>query len=332
MERTGKELLIASKDFAEEHRARSWWCFWSSLSLLALLVTIACAPWFSLLANISASILAGFLIVRVFVIFHDFFHGAILQRSYVAYSIMYLFGMLVLSPARSWKHTHDHHHVHNSNHFGAQLGSFPLMTTTEYASSSFWKRLGYRLIRSPFIILFGYITGFLINKTIVKFIEDPVRNHSCGIALLIHIGLVILIGSYSIKMLLLGMVLPLAIGAAVGTYMFYVQHNFPGMKRREGKEWDYVYAALNSSSCMRLSPLMNWLTGNIGYHHVHHLNAKIPFYRLPEAMANMRELQTPVWTSLRFKDMLKCLQLKLWDPNSEQLMTFREAKLAASVD
>ena len=101
------------------------------------------------------------------------------------------------------------------------------------------------------------------------------------------------------------------------------------MKRKEGHEWDYVYAALYSSSYMKGSPLMHWITGNIGYHHVHHLNAKIPFYRLPEAMESMRELQSPVRTSLSISDVIGCLQLKLWDPATEELLTFRQAKLAS---
>ena len=330
MERTGKELLVASKSFAYEHRLKSWWYFWSTLALLVLLVTIASLPYLSLLSRISASVLTGFVLVRVFVIYHDFLHGAILKNSKTAYSIMYVFGLLILSPVSSWKHSHDHHHKHNSSVFGAEIGSFPLMTTVEYFQSSGLRRLGYRIVRNPLIILFGYITSFLVNKTLSKFIQNPIKNYSCGLSLLLHFGLVILIGMYSVKALLLGMLLPIFIGAAVGTYLFYVQHNFPGMKRKNGKEWDYVYAALYSSSYLKLSPLMNWLTGNIGYHHVHHLNAKIPFYRLPEAMDNMEELQSPTLISLRFADIVRCLQLKLWDPRSETLMTFREAKLATN--
>ena len=328
-ERTGKELLIASKSYAQEHRLKSWWCLWSTVAVLVLLLTVACSPYPSLLANVSASVLAGFVVVRLFVIFHDFFHGAILKNSKLAYSILYLFGLIVLSPAMSWKQSHDHHHKHNSNTFGPEIGGFPLMTTVQYSRASTWHRLGYRIIRNPLIILFGYVTSFLINKTIVKFLKNPRRNYACGISLVVHFGLAILIGFFSIKALLLGMLLPIFLGSAIGTYLFYVQHNFPGMKRKEGKEWDYVYAALHSSSFLKVSPLMNWFIGNIGYHHVHHLNAKIPFYRLPEAMASLRELQSPVLTSLRIADVFGCLQLKLWDPELEQLLTFREAKLLA---
>ena len=326
MERTGKELLIASKSFAKEDRLKSWWHFWSTLTLLILLLVIAGSS-LPLLANISASVLAGFVLVRTFVIFHDFFHGAILQGSRLAYTIMYLFGLLILSPAKSWKNTHDEHHKNNSNEFGAEIGGFPVMTTVDYAKASFWRRLGYRCVRNPLVILFGYITSFLVSKTLLNFAMNPVKNYACGLSLLVHFGLAILIGFVSIKALVLGMLIPLLIGCALGTYLFYAQHNFPGMIRKHGKEWGYVYAALNSSSYLKLSPLMHWLTGNIGYHHVHHLNAKIPFYRLPEAMEGLQELQSPVSTSLSTVDIFRCLRLKLWDPISEKLLTFREANL-----
>ena len=328
MERTGKELLIASKPFAQENRLKSWWCFWSTLGLLILLLVLASSS-LPLLASISASVLAGFVLVRAFVIFHDFFHGAILRGSKLGYAIMYIFGLLILSPVTSWKGSHDDHHKHHSNEFGAEVGGFPVMTTVDYAQASIWRRLAYRCVRNPLIILCGYVTSFLVNKTLCNFVLNPVKNYSCGLSLLVHFGLAITIGIFSIKTLLLGMLIPIWIGAAIGTYLFYAQHNFPGMKRKEGGEWDYVYAALYSSSFLKLSPLMNWLTGNIGYHHVHHLNAKIPFYRLPEAMEGLQELQSPVSISLSTVDIFRCLQLKLWDPISEKLLTFREAKLAA---
>ncbi len=300
------------------------------MMLLIFLVFVAGSNATSMIASLSASVLAGFVIVRLFVIYHDFFHGAILKNSRLAYSILYLFGLVILSPATSWKTTHDHHHKHNSSKFGAEIGGFPLVTTDEYASYSYWNRFGYRIVRSPFIILFGYLTSFLINKTLVKLIRNPRENIPCGISLFLHFGLAILLSMYSVRALLLGMMLPLFIASALGTYIFYVQHNFPGMKRRKGKEWDYVYAALCSSSYLKLSPMMNWLTGNIGFHHVHHLNAKIPFYRLQEAMDGLVELQSPTTTTFRIVDVFRCLQLKLWDSNSEQLLTFKEARLLSA--
>ena len=144
-----------------------------------------------------------------------------------------------------------------------------------------------------------------------------------------HVGVAVCLALVSIQALVWGMLVPMAIAGALGSYMFYAQHNFPGMLRRHGSEWDHAHAALHSSSFMRMGPLMHWFTGNIGYHHVHHLNAKIPFYRLPEAMAGIKELQSPVTTSLNPIDVMNCLRLKVWDPVAERLLTFGEADRAA---
>ena len=130
----------------------------------------------------------------------------------------------------------------------------------------------------------------------------------------------------SLQALILGMLVPMAIITCLGSYLFYAQHNFPGVIRFRGDQWDHVHAALQSSSFMRMGRLMDWFTGNIGYHHVHHLNAKIPFYRLSEAMAGLPELQSPVVTTLHPIDVVRCLRLKLWDPSTDRLVTFREAR------
>jgi omega-6 fatty acid desaturase (delta-12 desaturase) len=106
----------------------------------------------------------------------------------------------------------------------------------------------------------------------------------------------------------------MAVACCLGGYLFYAQHNFPDMHLQPRDKWTFTRAALESSSYMETGPILGWLSGNIGYHHVHHLNPTIPFYRLPEAMAAVPELQHPGKTSLRPADVLACLRLKLWDP------------------
>ena len=125
--------------------------------------------------------------------------------------------------------------------------------------------------------------------------------------------------------LLLGLVIPMGIASAIGAYLFYAQHNFPEARLLPRSEWTHVEAALQSSSFMRMSPLMHWLTGNIGYHHIHHLNARIPFYRLPEAMNAIEELQSPGTTSLHPRDIWACLRLKLWSDSSHRMVSFNGA-------
>ena len=110
----------------------------------------------------------------------------------------------------------------------------------------------------------------------------------------------------------------------LGAYLFYAQHNFPGVKFRSNIEWCYENAALESSSYMAMNPFMQWATANIGFHHVHHINSKIPFYRLPEAMAKIPELQTASITRLTPKEIIRCLRLKLWDAGKNKMIGLAE--------
>ena len=324
MERNGKQLLIASKHFAKEDRLRSWWALGSTLALTIASLLVAGTP-LPLYICIPASLISGLLIVRLFTIFHDYMHGAILKDSPLAFVIMHAYGMLTLSPPDVWKHNHDEHHKSNSRDFGAEIGSFPVWTTQAYAEASWQRKLLYRFIRNPFTIVFGYFTSFWVKKIILEFLLDPRHNYRCLFSAAIHVGVGVLIAMYSWQSFLLAFLVPMLIGCALGTYLFFAQHNFPGVVRKEGKEWDHVWAALNSSSCMEMNSIMRWFTGNIGFHHVHHLNAKIPFYRLKEAMHGIKELQSPVSTSLRPVHVFACLRLKLWDPEKERLVSWAEA-------
>jgi omega-6 fatty acid desaturase (delta-12 desaturase) len=112
----------------------------------------------------------------------------------------------------------------------------------------------------------------------------------------------------------------MVVAFAAGSYLFYAQHNFPDIVVQGRHEWRYTDAALHASSYLRTGPILRWFTGNIGYHHVHHLNPGIPFYRLPEAMAGIEALQSPPTTTLHPRDILACLRLKLWDPDGGRMV------------
>mgnify|MGYP000588424242 CR=1 FL=1 len=122
--------------------------------------------------------------------------------------------------------------------------------------------------------------------------------------------------------LLLGFLYPLNVAFVTGAYLFYAQHNFEGVRLRGRHEWEFTHAALEASSYMPMGPVMRWFTANIGYHHVHHLNSRIPFYRLPEAMSALPELQHPGITRLRPQNIAACLRLKLWDADAQQMVPF----------
>ena len=322
--RSGKELLIASNQYAREQRLRSWWHLASTIAIAATLLSVACSN-LPLVVCVGSSIFGSLVLVRLFIIYHDYMHGTILGNSRVAGVILRFYGLLVLSPPHVWKHSHDDHHKHNARNFGRTLGTFPVMSTTDYAMSSRRERILYAAMRHPLTIFFGYATIFFWEMSLFAFLSNPKKYYDGALAVALHISVGVALCFISWQALILGMLMPMLIITGLGSYLFYAQHNFPGMKRRHGNEWDHVYAALNSSSFMKMGRLMHWFTGNIGYHHVHHLNARIPFYRLPEAMAGLKELQSPPVTTLSPVEIVRCLRLKLWDPADDRLLTFREA-------
>jgi omega-6 fatty acid desaturase (delta-12 desaturase) len=320
--RSAKQLLLASKPFAQEQRWKSWWHLWSTLA--AYTAMLACAAIeLPLPARLAASVLAGLVHVRLFIIYHDFQHGAILGRSNLASAILRLFGLYSLSPTSFWNRSHDHHHRNTAQIFGTDLGSYPIMTKEAFASASPWRRGLYIVARNPLTMATGYLTVFLYGMCVLPLFQHARRHFDGALAIGLHLGAIAALTlTLGLDAALLATVLPVWISSTLGAYLFYAQHNFPSVKLRNRDSWSYVDAALHSSSYIKMSPVMHWFTGNIGYHHVHHLNARIPFYRLPEAMAGIRELQSPGTTSLRPRDVLSCLRLKLWDEEQDCLVPY----------
>ena len=179
-------------------------------------------------------------------------------------------------------------------------------------------------MRHPLTILFGYLFAFLYGMCLQPFLNNPREHFDCLIALLIHVAISIaLVFNFGWTALVLSQVIPHFIAHGIGSYLFYAQHNFPGVIFGDSAGWTYEKAALESSSHMKTGPLWAWFTANIGYHHIHHLNARIPFYRLPEVLLAMPELQKPKTTSLHPREILRCLRLKVWDSEAQQMVGVR---------
>lgn len=311
----GKELILATKAYAHEDRGKSWFHTISTLLLLvASLTATLLAPYLTL--RIAASILSGLLLVRMFVIYHDHQHHTILHKSPVANAIMTVFGIYILAPSSIWKRSHDYHHQNNSKLFSASIGSYPIVTKQKFDVMPAGERGLYLFTRHPLTILFGYLFIFIIGMCVNSFTSSPRKHFDALIALILHVAasvaIIIFLGWTS---WLLFLFIPFFIACSMGAYLFYAQHNFPGVTFNDNGSWAYDKAAMHSSSFMEMNPVMAWFTGNIGFHHIHHLNARIPFYRLPEAMEGIPELQAAKRTSLRLRDIRDCFRLKVWDPH-----------------
>ena len=323
---SGKELILATKPFAKEIRSKSWFYALSTILFigLALAATIL-VPFFSV--KIIFSLIAGLLMVRMFIIYHDHQHHSILTHSKLANFIMTVFGFYILSPTSIWKRSHDHHHNNNSKLFSASIGSYPIVTKKKYEEMNGRQKFEYLAIRHPLTIALGYFSMFIFGMCIASFVSNPRKHYDSLIALIIHITISVLLFIFvGWQIWFCLFFLPFVIAFAMGAYLFYAQHNFPGVTFSDNKEWAYEKAAMESSSYMVMNPVMAWLTGNIGYHHIHHLNSKIPFYRLPEVMAHIKELQSCKRTSLKIKEVIACLRLKIWDQDKRKMIGLKDIR------
>jgi acyl-lipid omega-6 desaturase (Delta-12 desaturase) len=316
-------LILETKAYAKDFFWKSWWCVLSTTFLLAV-ATAGCLFHFHLIIRIACSVFAGLLSLRLFVIYHDQQHHAILPKSRLAEFLMRLFGIWALSPSSVWRSSHNHHHTHNSKLRGSHIGSFPIMTKEQYLNSSKSKRFQYLFMRHPLTILFGYIFVFLYGMSIYPFINDPRKHYDCLLAFIAHIMVgVAMVCIFGWLSMLFVLIIPRFIASAIGSYLFYAQHNFPGVSFNDNAGWTYEKAAMESSSYMKTSPIMGWFTANIGYHHIHHLNSRVPFYRLPEVLRKIPELQKPKTTSLHPLEIFRCLRLKVWDVESQRMVGLR---------
>ncbi|HTX13249.1 MAG TPA: fatty acid desaturase [Solirubrobacteraceae bacterium] len=268
---------------------------------------------------------AGFL-VRVFVVFHDCAHGSLLPSRRANVLLGTVLGLFVLSPFRRWRHDHAVHHATSGDLDRRGVGDILTLTVAEYRARPWRGRAAYRLIRNPLVMFgFGPVFAMIIGPRIVARGARPrMRNSVLGtdVALLVLVaGVCWLIGWRDFLIVWA----PAAMAAgSVGIWLFYVQHQFEDAYWQSGAAWSYADAALRGSSYLKLPRVLGFFTGNIGLHHVHHLNARIPNYRLQRAHdANPVFAAVP---TLSLWDGLRAVRFKLWDEEAGRLVTFAQAR------
>jgi omega-6 fatty acid desaturase (delta-12 desaturase) len=285
--------------------------------LMAQSVTVS--YWITLALALPA---AGFL-VRVFIIFHDCGHGSFFRSRKANAVIGIITGILTFTPYYQWRHEHAIHHATSGDLDRRGTGDVWTLTVQEYLASSRWKRCAYRLARNP-VVLFGIapICLFLVLKRFPRWKADRRERNSVVWTNLGILGMAAILASLlGIKTYLLIQLPVLVIAGTAGVWLFYVQHQFEGAYWARRGEWDYVAAALHGSSYYRLPKVLQWFTGNIGFHHIHHLSPGIPNYNLEKCHNADPLLQAA--THITLLASLKSFSYRLWDEQRQKWVGYR---------
>ena len=277
--------------------------------------------WLALPVEILA---AGFL-VRIFIIFHDCGHGSFFRSRTANDAVGYLTGILTFTPYHDWRLEHARHHATAGDLDRRGVGDVWTMTVAEYREAPRWRRLGYRLYRNPLVMLgLGPIYSFIIKQRLPRPQTGPkgrVSVHLTNLALVVVFGA--LFATIGVGATLAVQLPILAIGGAAGIWLFYVQHQFEDVYWERRDRRDYVAVGMQGSSYYALPRILQWFSGNIGYHHIHHLSPSIPNYRLPVCHRDQEIFQNVEPLTLRRS--LRSLRLRLYDEESRRLVGFRAA-------
>jgi omega-6 fatty acid desaturase (delta-12 desaturase) len=278
--------------------------------------------WLTLALSIPA---AGFL-MRVFIIFHDCCHGSFFKSRRGNNVLGAICGILTFTPYHRWRQEHSVHHATAGNLDRRGVGDVWTLTVREYLALSAWKRLEYRLFRHP-LVMFGVgpFFVFVISQRFARGVSGKRERYSVYWTNLAVLGIVALISvSIGIKAFILVQLPIIMIGAGAGVWLFYVQHQFEGVYWERHASWDYEAAAIKGSSFYELPRVLQWFTGNIGFHHIHHLSPRIPNYYLERCHRENPMFQ--VVKPITLLSSLKSLELRLWDEEQRQLVGFGHLK------
>ena len=271
------------------------------------------------------ALVASGLLVRIFIIFHDCGHGSFFKSKKANQIVGMICGIIAFTPYHKWHKHHSEHHATTVNLDKRGMGDVWTMTVNEYLQASIWKRFFYRAFRNPFIM-------FTLGPLFMVLVQNRFSNKGMTprerwnvyftniVIILIGTGITILIG---LKAYLLIQVPLLLISHVIGLWLFYIQHQFEDVAWDRAGSWDYKTAAIQGSSFLKLPRILQWFTGNIGFHHVHHLSPRIPNYNLARCQYE-NDLFKDV-KPITLLSTFKALNLSLWDEANGQLVRFRKA-------
>ena len=270
------------------------------------------------------AVITGGFLMRLFVLQHDCGHMSLFNNRELNHAVGRVLSLFTLLPFDHWRRLHALHHAHSGKLQDRGSGDIDTLTVEEYRRSSLWQRFCYRFYRHPAVLLiFGPVYYFVIKQRSPWGQPVPWRRAFVSV-MLTNLGLLVLWGSIAMEVgwqeFLLVHGPSLMFATSTGVYLFYVQHQYAQAYWRDSSQWTFTESALFGSSHLKLPRLLHWLTGNIGYHHVHHLCSRIPSYRLPEchrAIPMFKEAPT-----LTMMQSFAAMRLALWDEQRKMLVTF----------
>ncbi|WP_438349377.1 fatty acid desaturase [Paenibacillus sp. FA6] len=288
----------------------------------AAYLSLSVSYWLTLVLAIVTS---GF-VIRTFIIFHDCTHQSFFKSKMANKVIGTITGVVALVPYEQWKYSHSMHHATSSNLDKRGTGDMWLLTVDEYAEASKMTRLAYRFYRNP-LVMFGlgpiavFLFQYRFNRKGAKR-KERINTYVVNISIVAVYSLLIWAIGWQAFVMVQGPVF--FVSGCLGIWLFYVQHQFEDSYFENEDEWDYVKAAVDGSSYYKLPKVLQWFTGNIGFHHVHHLNPKVPNYHLEEAHNATPPLHQA--TTITIGTSLKSLNFRLWDEENKVFISFGEMK------
>jgi len=321
-----QRILKITAMYSNPHLWRSVWQVVNTLIPYVLLFylmlwSVSISYWITLALSLPT---AGFM-VRTFIIFHDCGHGSFFKSRNANTLLGQITGLLTFTPFQRWKHEHAIHHATAGDLDRRGVGDVATWTMDEYLSAGWWRKCGYRIMRNPLILFsIGSILVFAVLQRIPLPSQGRRERNSVlwtNLSLLVVIsGLIFL---YGWKTYLVVQLPVLLLGASAGVWLFYVQHNFEGTYWERHDKWDYFKASMQGSSYYKLPSVLQWFSGNIGAHHIHHLSARIPNYYLIKC-----HKENPVFhiRPITLLSSLKSLRLRFWDEKNKLLVGWKELR------
>lgn len=315
---------------AEYQEPNAWRASWQLVNTVGSYVVLWYLMYLSLAVSwwltIPLCLLAGGILIRIFIIFHDCGHGSFFRSRRANDFWGFLTGMLTFTPYYQWRWEHSIHHATTGHLERRGVGDIWTLTVEEYLESSRWKKFSYRLARNP-VILF-LLAPLVIFVLLQRFPSKGAKRKERNSVWIMNLAILALAGGliwiYGFLPWLIIQMTTMGVAGSAGVWLFYVQHQFEDAYWERGEDWDYTSAAMLGSSFYQLPRVLQWFSGNIGFHHIHHLSPRIPNYNLERCHRSdpMFEQVTP--TTLFGS--LKSLTFRLWDEKARKLISFRSLR------